>query len=435
MQVIEEKVDMSQALDASLVYKESSGTESKEQDTSRRSGNDAHADDADIRPIYDEELMERELVVAKPHHMIASSNSRNSSKNMPRFNLNDMVHNHYLEEAKKKTQESSRNSEPSKCVFNENHDHFVTKFLNEINSHAKVPSNKTTNRNKLVEQTSFAKKPKRQIPKGHRFSIKKTSVVHEKTMTPRSCLRWKLMGKIFKTVSLRWVLTEKIFTSSTTKVDSEPTNGSNVDITNQYECKQTLDVSTCTLNLCAEFRDTLIQHTDSVKKSIDERAHHKQEYDRRVNERLMQIIEEKVDMSQALDDSLVYKESSGTESKEQDTSRRSGNDAHADDADIRPIYDEELIAEHFKTTVCSQVDVNNDLSKPVTAHYLPKERELVVAKPYHMIASSNSRNSSKNMLRFNSNDMVHNHYLEEAKKKTQESSRNSEPSVMPSATS
>ncbi|GJW62560.1 hypothetical protein Tco_0111895 [Tanacetum coccineum] len=37
--------------------------------------------------------------------------------------------------------------------------------------------------------------------------------------------------------------------------------------------------------------------------------------------------------------------------------------------------------------------------------------------------------------RYISNDMVHNHYLEEAKKKTQESGRNSEPSVMPSARS
>ncbi|GJW06322.1 hypothetical protein Tco_1568745 [Tanacetum coccineum] len=37
--------------------------------------------------------------------------------------------------------------------------------------------------------------------------------------------------------------------------------------------------------------------------------------------------------------------------------------------------------------------------------------------------------------RYNSNDMVHKHYLEEAKKKTQENSRNSEPSVMPSARS
>ncbi|GJY75147.1 hypothetical protein Tco_0480263 [Tanacetum coccineum] len=80
-----------------------------------------------------------------------------------------------------------------------------------------------------------------------------------------------------------------------------------------------------------------------------------------------------------------------------------------------------------KQRFASQVDVNNDLSKPVTTHYLPKERESVVAKPHHMIAPGSSR--------YSSNDMVHKHYLEEAKKKTQESSRNSEPSVMPSARS
>ncbi|GKD74330.1 hypothetical protein Tco_1332612 [Tanacetum coccineum] len=62
---------------------------------------------------------------------------------------------------------------------------------------------------------------------------------------------------------------------------------------------------------------------ESVKKSIDERALHKREYDTR-----------KVDT-----------ESNGTTLKEQDTSSRSGNDAHADDADIRPIYDEEPMAE------------------------------------------------------------------------------------------
>ncbi|GJW96996.1 hypothetical protein Tco_0178804 [Tanacetum coccineum] len=80
-----------------------------------------------------------------------------------------------------------------------------------------------------------------------------------------------------------------------------------------------------------------------------------------------------------------------------------------------------------KQRFASQVDVNNDLSKPVTTHYLPKEKESVVAKPHHMIAPGSSR--------YSSNDMVHNHYLEEAKKKTQESCRNSEPSVMPSARS
>nr|GEX32486.1 hypothetical protein [Tanacetum cinerariifolium] len=312
------------------------GTESKEQDTSSRSGNDTHADDADIRTIYDEEPMaevdvnndlsksitthylpkEREVASTKPHHVIASSNSKNSSKNMPRFSSNDMVHNHYLEEAKKKIQESSRNSEPSvmpsarpqsttngskpeprvnnqqsrnwpasktsyvttktvpvaehsrnsrnfsdskhfvcstcqKCVFNANLDHCVTKFLNEVNSRAKFPSNKTTTNNKPVEQTSFAKKPERHISKGHRFSIKKTFVVHEKTMTHRSCLRWKPTGKVFNTVGLRWVLTGKIFTSSTTRLTVNLQNGSDEDITNQYEYEQTLDVSESTLNLSA----------------------------------------------------------------------------------------------------------------------------------------------------------------------------------------
>ncbi|GJV56983.1 hypothetical protein Tco_1457988 [Tanacetum coccineum] len=70
-------------------------------------------------------------------------------------------------------------------------------------------------------------------------------------MSPRSCLRWKPTGKIFKMVGLRWVPTGKIFTSSTTKVDSEPSNGSNEDITNQYECEKTLDVNASTLNLSA----------------------------------------------------------------------------------------------------------------------------------------------------------------------------------------
>ncbi|GKD74283.1 hypothetical protein Tco_1332565, partial [Tanacetum coccineum] len=246
----------------------------------------------------------RESAIAKPHHMIAPSSSR--------YRSNDIVHNHYLEEAKKKIQESSKNSEPSmipsarsqsmangskpkpminnqkprnwpasksscvtikivpiaehsrnsssfsdskhfvcstcqKCVFNVNHDAFVIKFLKEVNSRAKVTSNKTTKRYIPVEQISVIKKPERQIPKGHRFSIKKTTPVHEKTMTPRYYLRWQPTSRILKTVCLRWVPTGKTFTSSTTKVDSKPPNGSNADITNQCKSEQALDVSAGTL--------------------------------------------------------------------------------------------------------------------------------------------------------------------------------------------
>nr|GEU39347.1 hypothetical protein [Tanacetum cinerariifolium] len=248
-----------------------------------------------------------------------------------------------------------------------------------------------------------------------------------------------------------------------------------------------------------EFRDTLIQHMESIKKSIDERAQHKREYDSWLNERLMQTSEAKVETSKALDASLVDIESSGTESKEHDTRSRLGNDAHDDDADIRPIYDEEPMAkvqttakinifsigQHHaeqpkfnnkgevdqnaeqchdtwkpmlqshrnqlvirqptafkserprisKPQFASQVDVINDLSKPVTTHYLPKEREVASAKPHHMIAFNNYRISLENMPRFSLNDMIYNHYLKEAKKKTQERCRNLEPSLMPPARS
>ncbi|GKD55001.1 hypothetical protein Tco_1288388 [Tanacetum coccineum] len=84
------------------------------------------------------------------------------------------------------------------------------------------------------------------------------------------------------------------------------------------------------LSLCSNLEEQQMQQIkikqkkvawESVKKSIDKRALHKREYDSWVNERQIQTIEEK------------------------DTSSRSGNNAHADDAYIIPIYDEEPMAE------------------------------------------------------------------------------------------
>ncbi|GJZ35145.1 hypothetical protein Tco_0580962 [Tanacetum coccineum] len=139
-----------------------------------------------------------------------------------------------------------------KCVFSANHDVCITKFLKEVNSRVKIQSPKTRDSTKPVEPTSHTQKPSRQIVTGHKFSPNKSSAVHEKTNTPRSCLRWIPTGRIFNTAGLRWVPTGKKFTSSTTKVDCEPPNGSNDDITNPYECNQTLNVSACTLNLSAD---------------------------------------------------------------------------------------------------------------------------------------------------------------------------------------
>ncbi|GJS88748.1 hypothetical protein Tco_0771384 [Tanacetum coccineum] len=129
-----------------------------------------------------------------------------------------------------------------KCVFSANHDACITKLLKEVNSRAKIQSHKTRNSNKPVDQKSHTQKPGRQIFTGHKFSPNKTFAAYEKT-SPRSDLRWKPTGRIFKSVGLRWIPTGKIFDSCTSKVDSEPPYGSNVDILNIHKCKQTLDLS------------------------------------------------------------------------------------------------------------------------------------------------------------------------------------------------
>ncbi|GJR94208.1 hypothetical protein Tco_0266382 [Tanacetum coccineum] len=252
----------------------------------------------------------RESAAATPHQVNAPNYSRNSHKES--YGSNDMVHAYFLEDARKITQDKTRipshkdmastrahctpnactpkprniyrSSPVSKCsggmsngeplvdhsrnssffldskqlvcsichkyIFNTNHDDCITKILNKVNSRAKVQSPKIRNNNP-VEPKNHTHKPGRQNGIGQRFSLNKSSAVHEKPHTPRSCLRWKPTGRIFKTVRLRWIPTGKVFIDSTTKVDSEPPNGSNDDITNPYECNQTLYVSAGTSNSSA----------------------------------------------------------------------------------------------------------------------------------------------------------------------------------------
>ncbi|GKC84318.1 hypothetical protein Tco_1140035 [Tanacetum coccineum] len=135
-----------------------------------------------------------------------------------------------------------------KCLYSANHDECVLEYLSRLNPRASAQnkdakSHKTTKRYMPVEKSNESKKPERLIPKGHRFSHKKTTTVPEKTRTPRSCLRWQPTGRILKTVCLRWVPTGRLFNSCTSKVESEPTHGSNVDIYHIHACKQTLGLS------------------------------------------------------------------------------------------------------------------------------------------------------------------------------------------------
>ncbi|GJV22589.1 hypothetical protein Tco_1371609 [Tanacetum coccineum] len=521
----------------------------------------------------------RESAFAKPNHMIASRESRNSSKNMPRFSSNGMVHNHYLDEAKKKTQERDRHSKTSVMPF--------ARFQSTVDG--SKPKPRSTNH----LTSSFL------IFKGHRFSPNKTSTMYEKT-SPRSDLKWKPTGRIFKNVGLRWIPTGKILASCTSKDDNEPTHGSNVDIPNIYECKQTLDLSAGTSltgqqkqrtyfeyilesrlntseilnptqcnkaveqnqkckmtaagkhhteqleiinegrvdqytknyqvkssllnsspdNKTTEFsnqslefeniylKNTVAQfqkdfsrmeaHCIALELKYQNQALKSRQHGQILNETSNKTkIKNEIDVLETMN--IELKHSVAKLLKENETLEKHYKDLYdsikitrsktiehttsllANNADLKAHIEEKILAivslkndlrklkgnsvdtKLAKTSVlgkpvlqslrnqsvvrqpnafkserpqmskprfASQVDVNKNLSRPVTQHYLPKRRESAFAKPDHMIAS---RNSSKNMPRFSSNDMVHNHYLYEAKKKTQERDRISKTSVMPSA--
>nr|GFA09451.1 reverse transcriptase [Tanacetum cinerariifolium] len=221
----------------------------------------------------------RESAPAKPHHVNAPSSSRNSKKES--YGSNDMAHNYYLKEAKKKTPDQKRNLKPRempsaktyhtlnactpkprsnnqtfrnwpasksyeemlKAVQKEDHSRNSSLFSDFKHFVCSTCQKCAFNANHDAYPTSHTQKPGRKIVTGHSFSPNKSSAVHEKTNTPRSCLRWIPTARIFHSAGLKWVPTGKTFTSSTTKVDCEPPNGSNDYNTNIYKCDQTFNVS------------------------------------------------------------------------------------------------------------------------------------------------------------------------------------------------
>nr|GEY44705.1 hypothetical protein [Tanacetum cinerariifolium] len=207
----------------------------------------------------------------------------------------------------------------------------------------------------------------------------------------------------------------------------------------------------------------------NVKKFIAKRTHHKRQYDRRMKERQMQSKKSKVVSSKALDASLVVTECSGTKSDEHITISNSGTHiTQVVDTDIRlvnaqvpsaelhltalhnvlankqqhtdqsePSYDTYLLEKGDSNTtpdftnmshMGGEIDQNAKQDQvKITPQYLPKVRESVFLKPNHVIVSGSSRNSSKEL--YGSNDMAHNYYLDESKKKIQVKIMNLKPSA------
>ncbi|GJR54389.1 hypothetical protein Tco_1404910 [Tanacetum coccineum] len=376
MQTTEEKVDSSKALDASLVIIESNGTESQEQDTRSRSGNDAHVDDADIGPIYDEEPMAKVQTTTEIN--IFATGQQHTKQ--PEF-------------------------------FNEGE---VNQNAEQCHDIHPLPANLSDNKTTKLSNQSL---------ESENVCLKKTVAQFQKDFA-------KLKAHC---INLELQLENNVLKSGQHSQFLKETS-------NEANFKHDIDVIE-TINIELEHKvakllkenETLKRHYkeqfDSIKITRSKKIEHTTSFIAKYDEFKAQL-QVKGFAIAALKNELrkLTGNSVNTMFAKPSILGKSVLHQHRNHSVARkPTAFKSKRPRFSKRRFASQVYVNNNLTKPVTPHYLPKERESVVAKSHHRITPNSSR--------YSSSDMVLNHYLEEAKKRTQEKDRNSDPSVMPSATS
>ncbi|GKD47062.1 hypothetical protein Tco_1271707 [Tanacetum coccineum] len=348
IQTTEEKTDTSNAI-------RQWRTESKEQDSSR-SGNDTDADDADIRPIYDEEPMAEVQLTAECN--IFAIGQQHTEQ--PEIIVEGRVDQY-----------------PETCQVK-------SPMLDSS------PDNQTTEYSKqsLESENILLKETVAQFQKD--FSRMEAHCI---------ALELKYQNQSLKSGQHGQILNE---TSNKAKIEKE------IDVLE-------------TMNIELEHSVAKLQQTTSLLAN---------------NAELKAQIQEKVFAIAALKNDLRKLKGNSVDTKFDKTSvlGKPVLPSLRNQSVVRqPNAFQSERPQMSKQRFASQVDVNNNLSTPGTQYYLPKKIESAFAKSDHMIASSSSRNSSKNMPRFSLNDMVYNHYLDEARKKTQERDRNSKSSVVHTA--
>ncbi|GJX99236.1 hypothetical protein Tco_0356255 [Tanacetum coccineum] len=382
MQTQESKIHTGKAVDNGLVVMESNGTESEVQDDSSRSGNDTDVDDADIRPIYDEEPM-AEVQLTAECNIFAIGQQHTEQPEI----INEGRVDQY----------------PETCQVK-------SPMLDSS------PDNQTTEYSKqsLESENILLKKTVAQFQKD--FSRMEAHCI---------ALELKYQNQSLKSGQHGQILNE---TSNKAKIEKE------IDVLETMNIE--LEHSVATLR---KENETLKQHYKDLYDSIKITRSKTTEQTTSLlanNAELKAQIQEKVFAIAALKNDLRKLKGNSVDTKFDKTSvlGKPVLPSLRNQSVVRqPNAFKSERAQMSKQRFASQVDVNKNLSKPVTQHYLPKKTESAFAKPNHMIASSSSRNSSKNMPRSSSNDMVHNHYLDVAKKKIQERDRNSTTSVTTSA--
>nr|GEV89516.1 hypothetical protein [Tanacetum cinerariifolium] len=229
MQSRESKVVLSKAFDASLVVIECSGTKSDEHITSSSSGTYiTHVVDANIRPVNDQE----------PSVEIDSNTTPDLTNMCHRGGEIDQdVEQYQVKSPLLKVEFLKTNDMVEKEVYNELSNRFLQLEKHCISFEISIQQKEESFQSLKPFTPHYLPKVRESV------FVKPIHVIASGSSRNSAKELWKPTGRIFKTVGLRWIPTGKMFTDCTTKVDSEPLNGLNDDITNQYECDQTLNVS------------------------------------------------------------------------------------------------------------------------------------------------------------------------------------------------
>ncbi|GJS40729.1 hypothetical protein Tco_0565772 [Tanacetum coccineum] len=203
----------------------------------KQSVNKTNVSDGLFKQVTQQNLPQIRKQAVRNTNVIAPGPSRNCPKHVshqsPREKVgsNDMVHNYYLEKAKKSAQlqkDKEVNGKPSMID--------PARFLNTANGCKPKPrnwqasmssrvSNKDVHLGEHRKQKPFLKFNELQCP------------------TCKKCLYSANHDECVLEYLSRWVPTGKLLNSCTGKVENEPTHGSNVDIPHIHACKQTLGLS------------------------------------------------------------------------------------------------------------------------------------------------------------------------------------------------
>ncbi|GJW67520.1 hypothetical protein Tco_0121944 [Tanacetum coccineum] len=335
-------------MDADLVITESSGTKSGKHDTSSRSGYDTYANDADIRPIYDEEPMAEVQLTAKCNIFA----TRQQHVEQPEFTNEGRV-DHDAEQC-----------QVTSPLLDSSIDNKTTAFSNQS----------------LEFENIFLKKTVAQFQKV--FSRIEAHCIALELKYQNHALKSGQHGQILNEASNKAKMKKEIDAFETINIESKHS------VATLLKENETLKKSYKDLYDSIKItRSKTIEQTTSLLAN---------------NANLKAQIQEKVFAIAALKNELRKLKGNSVDAKFAKTSVL-GKPV------LQPLRDQSVVRQPnaikserpkiSKPRFASQVDVKKDLSKSVTQHYLPKGKESAFAKPNHMIASSSSRNSSKNMPR------------------------------------